>query len=757
MKGARTQMDDRMTRSSGLVRRAMPIIAAIALSLVGPMPASAAPGHGLEDRFGGPGAGPGSFSLPSGIGVDPSTHDVFVADQNNGRIQRFTADGDFVDEFDGAGTPSGSMTPGDVVVDPVSGDVYVADVVNGVVNRFTASGTYLSQVDASTVGGPLQPAGLDVGRASGTLYITNFSQSAVHVVDSAGALQSTITGLAFPINVAVDSNANVYVAEGFTSSATVRQFAPDGTPMSTVFPDASAYSIAIGPDDDLFVLETPNFGGSVRMTQIYDGATLRTSFADGEVGVPVFTIDGRSPAGVAIDYDSGRVYVADQVANDVAYFDAFTLPDVTTGPASNETPEGATVSGTLDPLGIPSTSHFDYGLTTAYGSSTPAVDAGSGTGTVNAEATLTGLQPSQTYHYRLVGSNLSGSNPGQDQTFVTQAAPPAVDGTAPFGTNVKATNARFNATVNPNNLPTTYRFEYGTSEGALDSSTSAQDAGSGFGDAQVSELVTGLTPSTTYYFRVVADNGTGGPVAGATGTFTTPALLPAVSIGQPSEVTSSSATIHATVDTHGLPGTYQFSVEGVSSAYSSLTGEVPLGPAAGARAISAVVSGLPASGTFHVRAIAKTETGTTQSAATTFATLPVQFSPPPGPAIDDVAPYGCASPRLTGYRGRAVAGRAITLEGADLGVTGVVNFGSSQVDASSWAVDRVRVVVPRRARGRLKVTAACPNVSTSISVRVIPRKKARKCKAGYVRKSVKRNGKRASRCVKKRSSKGAGR
>jgi hypothetical protein len=53
-------------------------------------------------QWGSPGLGPGQFHLPHGIAVD-SDGIVYVADRENGRIQRFTPDGKFLNAFVGNG------------------------------------------------------------------------------------------------------------------------------------------------------------------------------------------------------------------------------------------------------------------------------------------------------------------------------------------------------------------------------------------------------------------------------------------------------------------------------------------------------------------------------------------------------------------------------------------------------------------------------------------------------------------------------
>ena len=81
-------------------------------------------------------------------------------------------------------------------------------------------------------------------------------------------------------------------------------------------------------------------------------------------------------------------------------------------------------------------------------------------------------------------------------------------------TNVGATSATLNATINPNGLPTSFQF---TSDFA---SFAAQDAGSGTAGLPFSVNVTGLTPNTQYHFNVVAMSN-GVTTQGVQQTFTT--------------------------------------------------------------------------------------------------------------------------------------------------------------------------------------------------------------------------------------------
>ena len=79
--------------------------------------------------------------------------------------------------------------------------------------------------------------------------------------------------------------------------------------------------------------------------------------------------------------------------------------------------------------------------------------------------TIASLLPNTTYHYRVVAQNVNGTASGADMTFTTGAFPTAVTNAA---SNVLATTATLNGTVNARRNSTTVFFEYGldTSYGA---------------------------------------------------------------------------------------------------------------------------------------------------------------------------------------------------------------------------------------------------------------------------------------------------
>ena len=98
-------------------------------------------------------------------------------------------------------------------------------------------------------------------------------------------------------------------------------------------------------------------------------------------------------------------------------------PMVVTGSATGVGEQSATLIGSVTANAVPTSYHFEYGPTTAYGSTTPATDPGAGLGALPVAATVDGLTSGTTYHFRLVASNKAGVSRGYDQTFTTGSTP----------------------------------------------------------------------------------------------------------------------------------------------------------------------------------------------------------------------------------------------------------------------------------------------------------------------------------------------
>jgi plastocyanin len=196
-------------------------------------------------------------------------------------------------------------------------------------------------------------------------------------------------------------------------------------------------------------------------------------------------------------------------------------PEVNTGSASAVSGSEATLNGIVNPSNQETSYFFEYGTTAAYGQKTPEASAGSGTSPVSKSATVSGLSIGTTYHFRLVAKNATGTSFGTDRTFVTSGAPSATTGPA---TGAGEAEATLTGSVNPHGFETVYFFVYGTTT-AYGQKTVEVSAGAGATTLPAANSATGLAPSTTYHFQLVAEN-TAGTAFGGDQTFTTAAVSP---------------------------------------------------------------------------------------------------------------------------------------------------------------------------------------------------------------------------------------
>jgi hypothetical protein len=227
--------------------------------------------------------------------------------------------------------------------------------------------------------------------------------------------------------------------------------------------------------------------------------------------------------------DNGRVAVLRSVTA--------TPPLLSTGAASAVTTGAAKLAGTVNPRGQGTTWHFDYGLSSSYGSSTTPNSLAPDSSDHTVLASLSGLRPYTTYHYRLVAANGGGTAQGSDRTFTTRALAAQAETDPPR--HVTRTAATLAGSVDPAGAPVSYHFQYGRTP-AYGAATPERSAGSGSSSVAASAQISGLVPGTVYHYRIVA-TGPAGTVTGYDQAFYTPRSEPqpadsypkvAVSIGQ---------------------------------------------------------------------------------------------------------------------------------------------------------------------------------------------------------------------------------
>ncbi len=177
-------------------------------------------------QWGAAGSGNGEYLHPRGVAV-VSSGSVYVADYENHRIQKTSTSGAFVTKWganlgDGtSGSGNGEFRyPSGVAVDSHE-NVYVADTDNRRVQKFTSSGTYLTQWGSEGVGNGQfdRPYKIAVDQDD-NIYVADTYNNRIQVFDSEGAYLtqwgSYGTGVgqfSYPMGITVDASGNIYVVD----------------------------------------------------------------------------------------------------------------------------------------------------------------------------------------------------------------------------------------------------------------------------------------------------------------------------------------------------------------------------------------------------------------------------------------------------------------------------------------------------------------------------------------------------------------
>jgi sugar lactone lactonase YvrE len=478
-----------------------------------------------------------AFSGPQRVAVEHATGRVFVADRANDRVVVYeptSSGGTRVAEFGGGEIDD----PVGIAIDQSDGSVYVADSGNHRIARYLSDGSPTPSYSADT--GYTSPVASDVGSfavsialdpTNDDLLIADASDNRVKRFDGAGVLQGSFDGAASTagaftglLDIAVDSTGRVVVVDstgdivsGFATSRVVR-FAGDGTnPVDigaleapsavTVIPGTDQIAVAFNQNSYLF--STPL---SVAVFDP-DGSVVSTT------ELPAATLYG-VVTGLAAAADTfHRLYVAtDRVGGGI--FGAVGIqrlaldlrPTVTVDEAADVGPRSATVAGTVNPEGAPTTWQIEYrrsGETGWQAAASAPADAGSGSTAAPVSADLGDLRPNTDYEWRIVARNTLLTTTVDGTAFHTDVSAPRVT-TLP-ASELKSSSVRLNGIVDPYGRPTTYYVEYGYDTGYGTSIPAGRDgdAGSAAKPTRYSKVIDNLVPGRPVHHRFVATNATG--------------------------------------------------------------------------------------------------------------------------------------------------------------------------------------------------------------------------------------------------------
>jgi hypothetical protein len=531
------------------------------------------------------------FSPGSGVAVNDSSHDIYVADTGNLRVDEFSSTGGhgpylFVRAW-GWGVATGApelqvctttcvkglsgeapgefVSPVYVAVDndpssPSHGDVYVGDTGDALVTKFDDEGHLIKtwgnngenaahervEPNGQLNGSPKELfnggfasillSGIAVNN-SGTLYVVE-ANSQLFSFQENGTWQSTcVAPLASKTKVGgitTNSSGALYVMDAFGQTFIVTPACT--SPGAVTSTAARATGLAADTFDDSVYIDE----NAERLEDIPPGCMPS---ARGCAASQVFGEAQLSDAsGVAVDPQVGTVYVANGGTNQIAVFPLSI--EAVTGAATGVTAHDATVHAAVNPAGSELTRClFEYGETENYGSSVPCEETlpsiGKGNSLVEVQVKVNNLNGGRAYHFRLRATNGVGGVYSEDRTLSTL---PTAQIESVSAEETTATSGLLAARVNPEGLRAHYHFEYGPCPTAAECSTSPYPFTAPEADAEIAsgslpvpvqQHIEGLSDGTTYHFRIVVADANGLATPSPEGTFVHEPASPACSRARP--------------------------------------------------------------------------------------------------------------------------------------------------------------------------------------------------------------------------------
>lgn len=172
---------------------------------------------------------------------------------------------------------------------------------------------------------------------------------------------------------------------------------------------------------------------------------------------------------------------------------------------------------------------------------------GNGSGSFTSE--ISGIKPAVKYYIRAYATNSVGTQYGQSLSFLSLGAVPQLFNAS--ASYITLSGATLYGEVNPGDLPTSVKFEYGLTDSYGSSAAPSPYPFNGNQPTGCSVQLTNLTPCTLYHFRIISENELGVFYTGDN-TFQTLGSKPSLTTVTKSLKTNS-ATITVKVNDNLLP------------------------------------------------------------------------------------------------------------------------------------------------------------------------------------------------------------
>jgi hypothetical protein len=374
----------------------------------------------------------------------------------------------------GAGSPNGPFggSSGAIAVDQSSGHILAFENQRGVVEEFEPSGAFVAQFGSFTKE-VQNPYGIAVDNSGGsndghvfvafddaapnTFDLTAFDplsygpppEALTHGATEVGSAEVTLNGSVNPNGFELEECRFEYITEA-AYEADGEQFGAGAASQDCEHPDAA--EVGSGADAVLVHAHVTglNLEGPYRFRLV---ATNKYGTSRGQV------------------LRFGPPQVIPLSAHPISYTEA-------------------TLRATIDPSGLATRYHFEYGTNESYGQSTPVVELAAEAGSTEVKVPIMGLSEGTSYHFRLIAENEADTYEGSDQSFETlQRRPPEPCPNGEFHTGRSAS------------LPDCRAYELVTpadTRGYTPSAPSPFDAGVGFNNWLVDPSGEGAGEQTSY-------------------------------------------------------------------------------------------------------------------------------------------------------------------------------------------------------------------------------------------------------------------